>query len=229
MNNKIFVSILYSAIFFLTFGLLFSVSSRNRREPVTPVISSSRPVVAITFDDGPNSTFTPQILDVLYKNDVAATFFICGKNISTNEKLLNEIVNSGHELGNHTFTHPDLTTLTHQEILNEFKDTQSKLSELLPDYNLDYIRPPYGRYNEDVLNIFGSKMTLWEIDSGDWEDNTHETITDNVVNTVKDGDIIVFHDDNEDTVIAIEEIIVILKEKGFKFATVSQLNEMKAD
>ena len=137
MNNKIFVSILYSAIFFLTFGLLFSVSSRNRREPVTPVISSSRPVVAITFDDGPNSTFTPQILDVLYKNDVAATFFICGKNISTNEKLLNEIVNSGHELGNHTFTHPDLTTLTHQEILNEFKDTQSKLSELLPDYNLD--------------------------------------------------------------------------------------------
>ena len=135
---------------------------------------------------------------------------------------------SGHEIGNHTFSHPDLTQLDSRTIQWEIQQTEEKLKEILPDYPMKYVRPPYGRYTEDVQNAIGLPLVLWTIDSGDWEAPHAENIYTAVVSKIQDGDIIVFHDDNAETVKALEKIILELKKRGFQFATVSQLYEYQS-
>ena len=102
------------------------------------------------------------------------------------------------------------------------------MQEILPNYSIKYIRPPYGRYTEDVETAISLPLMLWTIDSGDWEKPNAEDIYKTVVNQVQDGDIIVFHDDNAQTVKALEKIILELQTRGFQFVTVSQLCEYQS-
>lgn len=109
------------------------------------------------------------MLDILYEQQVPATFFLIGEKFTGNELLIREIAASGHEIGNHTFSHPDLTQLDSRKIQWEIQQTEEKLKEILPDYPMKYVRPPYGRYTEDVQKAIGLPLVLWTIDSGDWE------------------------------------------------------------
>ena len=136
------------------------------------------------------------------------------------------MIASGHELGNHTYNHPDLTTLTNAEIINEFTLTQEKLYEANFDYTLKYIRPPYGRYDENIQNLYQEQLILWQIDSGDWENINEIDIINNVVESVKHGDIIVFHDDNNTTSKALKNIIIKLKDEGYQFTNVTNLLQL---
>ena len=105
---------------------------------------------------------------------------------------------------------------------------EEELRKILPDYTVKYVRPPYGRYNEAVEQAVGHPLMLWTIDSGDWDDPDAESIYTTVVSNIQDGDIIVFHDDNPETVKALESIIIELKSRGFQFVTVSQMREINA-
>lgn len=140
---------------------------------------------------------------------------------------MEEIVASGHEIGCHTNSHRDLTTLDTREIQEEIQLTQEKLSKILTDYTFKLVRPPYGRYNQTVQDTINLPLVLWSIDSGDWDEPDADAIYTAVVAHVQDGDIVVFHDDNPQTVKALERILPALKEKGFRFLTVSQMCDVQ--
>lgn len=212
-------------VVFIIANLLAGIYHRVYRKVIPVQINPTQPIVALTFDDGPNSLYTPQVLDILYEQQVPATFFLVGEKFAGNELLIKEIAASGHEIGSHTFSHPDLTTLNTQQIQQEIRQTQKELNKVLPDYSIKYVRPPYGRYTQEVEEEIDLPFVLWTIDSGDWENPDAEIIYTTVVGSVKDGDIIVFHDDNAETVKALEKIIVELKAREFQFVTVSQIKK----
>ena len=130
-KNEIFSCCLVLVIVGVTLGLFFHLHSRINREKLTPHIDPEQPMVALTFDDGPNPTYTPPLLDLLYRYQAPSTFFILGEKISSNRWLLQEMVCSGHELGNHTYSHTDLTTLTPQQIEYEIDKTENALKKNL--------------------------------------------------------------------------------------------------
>lgn len=203
--------------------LLGQISRRVDREPIPQTLDETKPVVALTFDGGPNERYTPRVLDILYEEQVPATFFLVGEALDGNELLIREMVNSGHELGNHTFSHVDLTTLDTEGVRREVRKTEEALQEILPEVTMQYVRPPYGRYTEVVERSAGHPLALWTIDSGDRDNPKAARICDTVVKNIQDRDIVVFHDDNPETVQAIEKIIEDLKAEGFQFATISQI------
>ncbi len=207
--------------------LLFDINKSKYDSPIEQTIDPNKPMVAITFDDGPNSLYTPQVLDILYENTSLGTFFICGQSIDGNEDILNDMVLCGHELENHTNTHPKLTLLTSDEIIDEIYLAQKKIEEVFPDYEFKYVRPPYGFYNEAVINTADLPLILWDVDSGDWIETDVEKICNDVIDNVKDGSVVVFHDDNDYTVEALKKIIPELKERGFQFVTLEQLFEYR--
>lgn len=224
-KNILFCGIILIIIAAIVWGLFGGIHRRLNRSAISVQIDWQKPVVALTFDDGPHSEYTPQILDILYEQQVPATFFLVGENLSENKLLVQEMAASGHEIGSHTFSHPDLTTLDSYAIQNEIEQTKEALKKILPEYSMKFVRPPYGRYNAEVENAIQEPLMLWTIDSGDWETPHADSIYKTVVSNIQDRDIIVFHDDNAQTVEAIEKIIFDLKDRGFQFATVSQLYE----
>ncbi len=226
MKNKnllVILSIALGILLISMFGLRFFPGNQDYQK-ISETINPSKPMVALTFDDGPNKSYTPEVLDILLKNQAYATFFINGKNIVNNETLLKKMVGDGHELENHTFSHFDLTTLNKEEIKEEIEATQTEVWRVLPGYTFQYVRPPYGHYDENVLDVFTMPPLLWDIDSGDWNEPNAEKIYNTVLDNISDGDIVIFHDDNSETVKALKDIIPALQKKGFQLVTITELN-----
>lgn len=227
-KNVLFGVSICLAVALVTCSLLAGTQRRLHREAIAVQLDDQKPIVALTFDDGPNPRYTPQVLDVLYAHQAPATFFLVGENLRENELLVREMHASGHEIESHTFSHPDLTTLDAGQIQEEIRLSRDALREILPDYSLRYLRPPYGRYTQQVECASDLPLLLWTIDSGDWLHPDAQAIYTTVVTHVQDGDILVFHDDNDQTAQALERIIPELKARGFQFATVSQLLAARA-
>ena len=204
-------------------GLLIHLAKWTYREPVSAAIDPAKPMIALTFDDGPNAQYTPQVLDVLYENHALATFFVVGEHIKGNKNLLKKIVNSGNELGNHTYSHQDLTALTLEEAQAEFQKTQSEVQKVLPGYLLLYARPPYGKTSPEIQAVAAARIVLWDVDSGDWQQVNADAVFHNVVEEVKDGDIVIFHDKSDVTLSALKQILPELQKRGYQFVTLSQL------
>ena len=224
-QNIYFNVLVWTMVIFIIF--LFGVrifKGSHPREKINREINPEKPMVAFTFDDGVKEYYTLKVLDILYENQATATFFINGKNIRSNEALVKKVVGEGHELGNHTFKHNDLTTLTHDEIKLEVEKTQSEVERVIPGYSLKYVRPPYGRYDDKVLKAISQPLVLWDLDSGDWTSPDANKIYSEVMKNVKDGDIIVFHDDNAETVEAIARTVPELQKIGIQLVTLTQLD-----
>ncbi len=226
-RNILFSAWVAFTMILVVIGLLGRVHQRVDRKAISVQIDPTRPAVALTFDDGPSPRYTPQVLDVLYEQQVPATFFLVGEKFPGNELLIKEMAGSGHEIESHTFSHPDLTTLSTRQIRQEIHQTEEGLKKILPNYTIQYLRPPYGRYTEKVEKASDLPLMLWTIDSWDWENPDADNIYKTAIRGIKDGDIIVFHDDNPETVKALRKIIAELKARNFQFLTVSQMYEMK--
>lgn len=190
--------------------------------------SREEKLIALTFDDGPHPKETHQILDVLDKYNVKATFFVVGKHANWYSEPLKRAAKEGHEIGNHTFSHPDISNLSTDDIKGEIKeceDTLIKLTGIKPTL----FRPPYGSYSRDKLAEIakesGYKIILWTtIDAKDWKNPPSSQISDTIVNKVQNGDIILLHDyGTKNTVEALDRIIPTMMKKGYKFVTVSEL------
>ena len=220
-KNLFFVAGMWILIGLVSVGLLMKV--QGKIDPIPQKISHNLPVVALTFDDGPNPQFTPQILDILYEHQAPATFFLVGQQLEEQDWIVRKIAASGHEIGNHTNSHPDLTTLEEAQILEEIQKNQEALGKILPDYTVNFLRPPYGRQNEIVCQSSPLPLILWDMDSGDWDNPQAEGIYAAVMGNIQDGDIVVFHDDNPQTVKALKQMLPALKARGYQFATVSNL------
>lgn len=176
--------------------------------------------VALTFDDGPNTDSTPIILDALKKERVKATFFVIGLKVAANKDSLLRMQKDGHEIGNHTWAHPNLTKLSQAQIEQQISQTQSAITDIgLPAPKL--FRPPYEAFTKPMLAYVHMPVILWNIDPKDWKENDPKNVAAIVNAQARSGGLIVMHD-KAVTAAAIAQIIHDLKPK-FKFVTVTEL------
>lgn len=194
---------------------------------------SAEKCVALTFDDGPHPEYTLQILDILDKYDAKATFFVIGENADKYRDIVKEEYDRGHEIGNHTYTHPDLKKISASEFLEEIKKTKEIIEEITGETPVLF-RPPGGYLNNSIVNELTEQNGIpvlwsWRQDTRDWACPSSSSISNSVLKNLKDGDIILFHDYNakkSPTPAALETILSELSEKGYKFVTVSELMSM---
>lgn len=184
--------------------------------------------IALTFDDGPHPKYTEEILDILKANDLKATFFIIGQNAEQYPEIVQRIVDEGHEIGNHTFTHPHMRSTSKEKLREEIEKTEKILNDIC-SYKPVLFRPPEGfccNAVENCAEVFDYNIMLWDIDTCDWAHNSVDNIVKTVVSKAKTGDIILCHDfvtKPSPTPEALKRFIPKLKAKGFEFVTVSEL------
>ena len=182
--------------------------------------------IALTFDDGPHPRYTEEILSILEKYGVKATFFAIGENVTYYPETFEKIRRAGHEIGNHTFSHPHLHQKDHGALAKEIQAAEDVLGST-PDIKL--FRPPEGVCSDTVCGAaseMGYTIILWTVDTRDWSHPNPDTIVEKVQQSVKSGDIILFHDyiaDPSPTPEALDKIIPALLGQGYRFVTVSQL------
>ena len=184
--------------------------------------------IALTFDDGPHLGITPKILKILEEYNVKATFFVIGVNAKNYPKQLSMIHDAGHEIGNHTYSHSVLKSMSREEIKKEISDTKDiifKLTGSVPSV----MRPPCGLYDKTLLEVAKEenlKVVLWAIDTHDWAHSSSANMVRNITKNSKDGDIILFHDyvsGEYNTPETLKIIIPRLLKMGYEFVTVSEL------
>lgn len=182
-------------------------------------------VVALTFDDGP-SKYTAKILDTLKKYDACATFFVIGNKVEFYNETLKRMINEGNEIGNHSYNHKWLNRLSKQEFQDELNKTQEKVKQVT-GFTPKLFRPTYGGYSDRLKSYTDLTFVLWDVDSSDWKVKKKEKILNNIIPNVKDGSIILMHDNHEYSANAIDSVVKTLHDKGYKFVTVSELLELK--
>ncbi len=185
---------------------------------------------ALTFDDGPDKIATPQVLEILKRHNVKATFFMLGTQVEANPKMVKRIVDEGHVIGNHSWSHPNLAKNTMQEVKKQINDTQDILEDITGIRPILF-RPPYGnltKEQQDVVFDMGLAVVNWSVDTLDWKGVSSEEIVETVHKEIWPGGIILQHnsggkDNRANTIGALETIITELKEKGYSFVTVPEL------
>ena len=192
-------------------------------------IRVDQPYIAMTFDDGPSAENTPRLLEILKQRNIKATFFLIGQNVAANPDIVRRILAEGHEVGNHSWTHPQLSKLSDDRVTAEITKTQDAIKEA-SGYSPTLLRPPYGaitpRQREWIANQFGLNIILWSVDPFDWKRPGASVITERILSQVRPGAIILSHDIHKQTVDAMPATLDALITKGYKFVTVSQLIAM---
>lgn len=194
--------------------------------------NADRKLVALTFDDGPHPGRTPEILDILKKYNIKATFFLIGQNIEYYPEIVQREVEEGHEIGNHTYSHQVLSSCDEKKLMLEIDEFETALSDVC-NYTSTLLRPPCGAFKDSFTEITeneGYELVLWNIDTRDWEHKSVDNIVKIILENVKDGDIILMHDyisGNSPTPEALTFIIPALLNEGYEFVTVSELYNEK--
>ncbi|KOY83554.1 polysaccharide deacetylase family protein [Lysinibacillus macroides] len=195
-------------------------------------IQTDEKIIALTFDDGPHRIYTQAVLDVLQKHNAKATFFIVGQNAQKNPEIIARMYEEGHELANHTFTHPLKTTVPN--LLKEIQQTDEVIAEI-SGYRPTLFRPVEGQYTDAMIKAIAKEgykvvMWSWHLDTLDWKSPGVYRIVQIVLKGVKAGNIVLFHDgggNRAQTVKALEQILPELKKQGYQFVTVSELLEVQ--
>ena len=191
-------------------------------------IKTEEKIIALTFDDGPHRKYTAEVLEVLSKYDAKATFFIVGGSAEKNPEIVLQMHEEGHELANHTYTHPLRATVP--QLVKEIKQT-NEIIYSITGYHPVLFRPVEGQYTDALISAVvkeGYKVVMWSWhqDTKDWENPGVKKIVNTVLNGTRKGDIILFHDgggNRGQTVKALEEILPELQKQGYKFVTISEL------
>ena len=222
---KYFLFLLLTTDLFLS--ALFLKNGHTDTEKIfsLPVISKTAGTpkyIALTFDDGPSRKYTPILLDGLKERGVHATFFLMGKNIEGEEDIVKRMNEEGHLIGNHSYEHIQLTKAGAKAVCEAVEHTQEQI-EAITGKRPEYIRPPYGDWNEELEEEIGMTPVLWSLDSLDWKLTDTGKIIHQVLKDVKDGDIILLHDIFPSSVEAALELIDILQKEGYVFVTADEL------
>ena len=178
--------------------------------------------VALTFDDGPNRKYTEQLLDGLRRRGIKASFFLVGECIHGNEELVRKMKADGHLIGVHCMEHKDLTREKTDKARRQIMETAA-LIEGLTGESPEYVRPPFGKWSEDLEEYIPFKPVFWSVDSIDWKLRNETQIVNRVMKAVGDGDIILLHDEFSESVSAALRIIDNLLAKGYTFVTIDEL------
>ena len=220
-------------VFDMIMGMLCLWAGGKRQDITTPAsqkvsagkIAGEEDVakkIALTFDDGPHPRYTEQLLDGLKERNVVATFFVTGENAQNYPNIIRREQEEGHLIGNHTYSHIQLTSGNRETFREELVKTNEILENITGE-KVSFVRPPYGSWDksfEKELNMF---PVLWNIDPLDWCSHNAECIAAKVVEKAGDGDIILMHDYYDTSVTAALEVVDVLQKRGFQFVTVEEI------
>ncbi|MFG1462553.1 polysaccharide deacetylase family protein [Xanthobacter sp. DSM 24535] len=206
-------------------------------EPAAPVARPSSyrsmevdsPYIALTFDDGPNPETTPKLLKILAERNIKATFFVLGTNAAAYPDVIRSIAAAGHEIGNHSWNHPQLPKLTLAAADKQIEDTAAAVESATGKKPI-YLRPPYGAMTpalqQHIVQKYDMMLIFWSVDPLDWKIREAQSIYDQIMKQVRPGSIVLAHDIHATTVAAMPRVLDALIAKGYKFATVSELIAM---
>lgn len=203
---------------------VFKEEASHKIIPKYRNIDINKPVIALTFDDGP-SKYTKAIIDLLKENDAVATFFVIGNKINLYKNTIRELYQNGNEIGNHSYNHKWLTKITDDELLDQINKTQNIIKETT-GFTPKLFRPTYGSINKHIRNQVKLDIVMWDIDTYDWKTTNPKKIAKKVINNVKDDDIILMHDNHKQSYESLKYILPELKKQGYQFVTVSELKEI---
>ncbi|WP_018130164.1 polysaccharide deacetylase family protein [Effusibacillus pohliae] len=197
-------------------------------------VPTDQKVIALTFDDGPNPRYTPQILDLLKQHHAKATFFVTGLRVQKYPELAKREVLEGHELGNHTYSHPSMRQISSEKLQDELTKANQVINHVTGQQT-HLFRPPGGHYDETIVNTakqagYMVVMWSWDQDTRDWGRPGAEKIVRTVLSNIHNGDIVLFHDhggNRNQTIAALREILPELQQRGYRFVTISELLHMK--
>lgn len=187
--------------------------------------------VALTFDDGPSGRFTRHLLAGLEERQAVATFFLCGYRLEQYPDLAGEILDKGHEIGHHGYSHDAMNAMSRSSLERELTRTEEILLEQTGEAPR-LLRPPGGCCNDlvrELAQAHGMALVTWSVDPRDWATGNRDAIVRSVVERAGDGDIILLHDMSDSSVDAALEIVDRLQSQGFRFVTVSQLAALRGD
>ena len=224
--KKLFCFVL--ALYMIATGIRSNASVISNCDGVFYNNPSKSKKVALTFDDGPHPRYTPKILNLLKEYNITATFFIIGINAQNYPDALKQIVASGCEIANHTFTHKNIRNMTESEIEKEILRCEQTIYNLT-GIKTSLFRPPEGAcvaQAKNAVSTLNYNMILWSLDTMDWAHTPSDIIINDIVKNISDGDIILMHDyvsSPNTTLDALRSIIPILLEEGYEFVTVSNL------
>ena len=183
--------------------------------------------IALTFDDGPHPAYTPQLLAILKKYRIKATFFVIGKMVEQYPDLILAEDTAGNQIGNHTYHHVNLKHVPLDEIALEWQACNAAVKSLIHK-EMEYCRPPGGDYDADAITAAmdaGLKTVLWTDDPGDYTSPGDKVIEQRVMNQIKNGGIILLHDGIQQTIDMLPQIIETLQKRGFKFQTIEEMDK----
>lgn len=178
--------------------------------------------IALTFDDGPDDKYTTLLLEGLKERGVVATFFLMGQKIEGNEAIVRQMNEDGHLIGNHSYSHIQLTRAGTEKVCRAVEQT-SAMIEAITGERPRYLRPPYGDWNDELECRVELTTVLWSVDSLDWKLQNRGRIVKRVLKEAEDGDIILMHDIFPESVDAALEIVDTLTMEGYTFVTVDEL------
>lgn len=222
----VFCIVLLSVIYSTGGGLkVLNVFLNNQREIPIYCVETGKKDIALTFDVALGAEYTEEILNILDKNNIKATFFVVGNWVDRHGDILKKINDKGHEIGNHSTTHPHFTQLSPQRIKEEVYITSDKIKTITGKDTILF-RPPFGDYNSQTVKTVkeaGYFCIQWDVDSLDWKKPGEEFIYERVVSKTRNGSILLFHNYAEQTPKVLDKIIKSLKKEGFNFIWVSDL------
>lgn len=197
-------------------------STHTDAASITPAEEKIKKKIALTFDDGPHPEYTPMLLDGLKERNVSAAFFLMGKNAEEYPEIVKRISKEGHTIGNHSYSHVQLSTMKELEACKEMTKANDVIKEITGK-TPDYIRPPFGSWSQNLDCITNMIVVLWDIDPLDWKCQNTDLVVKRVVSKVKEDDIILLHDSYKTTVEATFQIIDTLQEEGYEFVALDEM------
>ena len=203
-----------------------AVKMEDVRDACGYVSASATPVeapkIALTFDNGPSAAWTPVLLDGLKERGVKATFFLIGENADKNPEIVKRMAEEGHLIGNHTYSHIQLTS-DNKEVFREELVKTNEILKAITGENVTYIRPPYGSWDKSLEQDLNMFPVLWNVDPLDWCTPDAGLVMSRVLQQVEDGDIILLHDYYDTSVTAALMIVDEMKKQGYEFVTVEEI------
>lgn len=201
-----------------------SMQARTRKASVAEIAVKERkyPQAALTFDDGPDSRYTPLLLDGLKERNVRVSFFLLGEKVEQYPELVERMQKEGHLVGNHTYHHVQLNKLNETKAREEILKTNNLIYETTGVYPL-YLRPPFGAWKKNLELCVEMLPVFWTIDTLDWKVQNTEKIVRTVQEQIEDGAIILMHDEYDTSVEAALQVVDELKNQGYELVTVDQL------
>ncbi|MGQ3675833.1 polysaccharide deacetylase family protein [Xanthobacter sp. TB0139] len=201
-------------------------SVAGKRQVAYRSFNVDQPYIALTFDDGPNPETTPRLLDMLKERGVKATFFVLGTRAAKHPEILRRMVEEGHEIGNHSWSHPQLTRISTAASDKQITDASQAIFDATGQRPV-YLRPPYGAMRGTLQNHIHQKFDMsflyWSIDPLDWKYRDSKVVYENIISQAKPGAIVLMHDIHATTVDAMPQVLDDLIAKGYRFGTITQM------